>query len=56
MPDLDEPYLVLTLAEGFHETIDAVAGQAKDHFDSPILKSIEENVGVSSAWIVSSEK
>lgn len=44
VPDLDEADAVLTLAERFHDAVDAIARDAEDHFDSPIEQAFHEYV------------
>ena len=42
---LDEADLVLALAQGLHDAVDAVAGQAEDDIDAPVVNRVDENVG-----------
>lgn len=44
MAHLDEPNLLLTLAQGFHDPVDAIAGQTKDDLYTPIVKGIDQNL------------
>src|SRR5438552_14691855 len=40
---LDEAHVVLTLAQRFHDAVDAVAGEPEDHLDSPVEQRIDED-------------
>jgi hypothetical protein len=44
MPDLNEANTILALAERFHDPVDAVAGEAKNHGDAPIGERVDEDV------------
>src|SRR5690349_17909306 len=43
--NLNEPDLLLTLAEGFDDSIDAVAGNSEYDFHAPMNQSVDEHVG-----------
>jgi hypothetical protein len=42
---LNESDFVGAFSECFHDTIDAIAWQTKDHLNSPIVNGINQNVG-----------
>ena len=44
MPDLDEADFFLPGSQGFHDAVDAVAGEAEDYVDSPIDQAFNEYV------------
>jgi hypothetical protein len=43
--DLDEPDLLPPRAERLHDAVDAVAGQAENHFDAPVTEGLDQYVG-----------
>src|SRR5689334_5328137 len=45
MPHMDEADLVLPFAQRLHDAVDAVAGEAKDDFNTPIVNRLNKNVG-----------
>src|SRR5438094_1857970 len=45
VPHLYEPNHILPLAEGFHDSVDAVAGQTEHHVDTPLLDCVDKNIG-----------
>ena len=45
VPHLYEPNRILPLAEGFHDAVDAVAGQTEHHVDTPLLDRVDKNIG-----------
>jgi hypothetical protein len=42
---LDEADFVAALAQGFHDPVDAVAREAADDGDAPVLQCLDQDVG-----------
>src|SRR3954468_6186171 len=49
MANLNELDLFLTLAQRFHNSVDAIARNPKNEFDSPLQERINQNVSASSS-------
>ena len=47
VPHLHEADAVLAIAQGFHDAVDTVAGQAEDRVDTPIMDGVDQHVGSS---------
>jgi len=43
--NLDEAHLVAALAQRLHDAVDAVAGEAEDDLDAPVLNRFDQDVG-----------
>src|SRR5690348_889741 len=47
MPNLNKPDLLFARAQGFHDSVNSITRQAKNHFNAPVQKSIKKNISSS---------